>query len=190
MPRLFLVLMLLAAASMPVAAEAPPAVAPGVPAGSGTQPVTIYDADGKPAFGPGGGILTVPFQRIGKAFALPVSTTPQTYAIVQPEGARGYRGINPCPADIVIATVTASTPATTQPVTMNGKTIPNVTLVTSPTGTVNEFEDTYFMARSGRVLSSSANPMPGSVRYISIMALSDPGPTPCAFRLGYGAGGT
>lgn len=117
-----------------------------------------------------------------------MSTTPQTYAIVQPQGAKAYRGINPCPVDVVIATVTASTPAATQPVTMDGETVPNVQRVTSATNTVNRFEDTLFMARSGRVLGSSANPMGGSIRYVSIMALTDPGTTPCAFRLGYGYG--
>ncbi|GJD73349.1 hypothetical protein [Methylobacterium goesingense] len=174
----------------PARAEPPPAIAPGVPTSVTLQPVAVYDADGNQVFGPGGGIATVPFQRLGKAFALPVSTTPQTYAIVQPAGAKAYRGINPCSVDIVISTVTASMPAATQPVTMGGKTIPNVQIVTSPTGVVNEFEDTYFMARSGRILSSSANPMSGSIRYVSIMALADPGATHCAFRLGYGGGGS
>ena len=133
-------------------------------------------------------VLAVPFTRAAKAFALPVSTTPKTYAIVQPAGSSAYRGLNPCPVDIIISSVAATEPVTTQPVTMNGQTIPNVLLVTSPTGTVSQFEDTYFMARSGRALASSANPMSGTVRYVSIMAVADPGATPCAFRLHYGGG--
>lgn len=133
-------------------------------------------------------VSAAPFARAAKAFALPVSTTPQTYAIVQPAGTAAYRGLNPCPVDIVISSVTATAPVTTQPVVMKGETIPNVLLVTSPTGNVNQFEDTYFMARSGRVLASSANPMGGTVRYVSIMAVADPGATPCAFRLHYGGG--
>jgi len=145
--------------------------------------------DGSTAFLDGNGSLCtvqVPFQRVGKAFALQATTTPQTYAIVQPLGSTSYRGINPCNVDIVIATVPATMPATTQPVTVSGQTVPNVLLVTSATGTVNQFEDTLFLARSGRVLGSSQNPMGGQVRYVSIMALSDPGTTPCLFRLGYG----
>jgi hypothetical protein len=132
--------------------------------------------------------LTVPFARAAKAFALPVSTTPQTYVIVQPAGTAAYRGLNPCPVDIAISTVTVTEPVTTEPVTMGGQTVPNVLRVTSPTANVNQFEDTYFMARSGRVLASSANPMGGAVRYVSIMAIADPGATPCAFRLHYGGG--
>ncbi|MCE4223407.1 hypothetical protein HCU64_06555 [Methylobacterium sp. C25] len=132
--------------------------------------------------------LTAPFQRNGKAFALPVSTTPQTYAIQQPAGALVYRGINPCNVDIVIATVSATAPVTTQPATLGGETIGNVQLVTSATGTANKFQDTLFMARSGRVLGSSVNPMGGQTRYVSIMALTDPGTTPCAFRMHYGSG--
>lgn len=144
-----------------------------VPCGGADSPLTV---------------LASPFARAAKAFALPVSTTPQTYAIVQPAGTAAYRGLNPCPVDIVISSVTATAPVTTEPVVMNGQTIPNVLLVTSPTGSVNQFEDTYFMARSGRVLASSTNPMGGTVRYVSIMAVADPGATPCAFRLHYGGG--
>ncbi|GJD63765.1 hypothetical protein [Methylobacterium frigidaeris] len=134
------------------------------------------------------GVIAQPFVRMGKAAALPVSTTPRTYAITQPVGALTYRGINPCTVDIVVTSVAASLPVVTQPVTIDGETIPNVQLVTSPTGTVNRFEDTLFMARSGRTLSSAPNPMPGTTRYVSIMALSDPGSTPCLYRLGYGMG--
>ncbi|MGU3661103.1 hypothetical protein [Methylobacterium fujisawaense] len=165
------------------------------PDGSNVQGMAMLCADpttreALPCGGAGAPINTLasPFARAAKAFALPVSTTPQTYAIVQPAGTAAYRGLNPCPVDIVISSVTATAPVTTEPVVMNGQTIPNVLLVTSPTGNVNQFEDTYFMARSGRVLASSANPMGGTVRYVSIMAVADPGATPCAFRLHYGGG--
>lgn len=66
MLRPFLILFTLAAWLTSAAAEAPPAVAPGVPAGSGTQPVAVYDIDGLPVFGAGGGVVTVPFQRMGR----------------------------------------------------------------------------------------------------------------------------
>lgn len=167
------------------------------PSGSLSQvpPVALYCAtgNGRDAAACGGpgvplNAVTAPFQRNGKAFALPVSTTPQTYAIQQPAGALVYRGINPCNVDIVIATVSATAPVTTQPATLGGETIGNVQLVTSATGTVNKFQDTLFMARSGRVLGSSVNPMGGQTRYVSIMALTDPGTTPCAFRMHYGSG--
>lgn len=128
------------------------------------------------------------FQRSGGAMAFPVSTTPQTYAVVQPAGSTSYRGINPCNVDVVISSVTVSMPVTTQPATMGGQTIPNVQLVTSSTAAVNQFTGTLFMARSGRTLGSSPNPMAGTVRYVSIAALADPGATPCAFRLHYGTG--
>jgi hypothetical protein len=165
------------------------------PDGSNVQGMAMLCADpttreALPCGGAGAPVNTLasPFARAAKAFALPVSTTPQTYAIVQPAGTAAYRGLNPCPVDIVISSVTAQAPVTTQPVVMNGQTIPNVLLVTSLTGAVNQFEDTYFMARSGRVLASSPNPMAGTVRYVSIMAVADPGATACAFRLHYGGG--
>ncbi|GJD72562.1 hypothetical protein [Methylobacterium goesingense] len=143
----------------------------GAPIGTGANPLQVG---------------AIPFTRSAKAFALPVSTTPQTYAILQPAGSSAYRGINPCTVDVVITSVAATVPVTTQPVTMGGATIPNVLRVTSPTDSVNQFEDTLFLSRSGRTLSSTANPMGGQVRYVSIMALADPGTTPCAFRLHYG----
>lgn len=130
-----------------------------------------------------------PFQRIGGAFAFPVTTTPQTYVITEPDGSASYRGVNPCSADIVISTVVPTAqPVTTQPVTMNGQTVQGVQLVTSPTGSVDQFAGTLFLARTSETLGSTVNPMGGSVRYVSIMALSAPS-SPCAFRLGYGTGG-
>ena len=188
MIRFVYLLICVALIGTPSLADAPPAKAPGAASSVQLQPVAVYDADGNPAFGSGGGIGTVPFQRMGKTFALPVSTTAQTYAIVQPEGSKAYRGINPCSVDIVISTVTVTAPVTTAPVTLGGKTISNVQRVTSASASADEFTDTLFLARSGRVLGSSVNPMPGTMRYVSIMALSDPGATPCAFRLGYGRG--
>ncbi|GLS45151.1 hypothetical protein [Methylobacterium brachythecii] len=175
---LILGLLLISGAAL---AEKPPAVAPGVPRSETLKPVAVYDRDGNVT-------SAVPFARNGKAFALPVSTTPQTYEIVQPDGAPVYRGLNLCPADIVIASVSVTAPVTTQAVTFGGKTLSNVRLVTSATGAVNEFEDTVFMARSGRVLGSSSNPMGGQTRYVSIMALADLQGVACAFRLHYGNG--
>lgn len=133
-------------------------------------------------------MLPAPFQRIGGAFAFPVSTTPQTYAISEPAGATSYRGVNPCSVDIAIATVPATAPVTTQPATLNGQTIANVQQVTSQTGAVDPFAGTVFLARTSETLGSTKNPMAGSTRYVSIVALAAPS-TPCAFRLGYGNGG-
>ncbi|MGU3659251.1 hypothetical protein [Methylobacterium fujisawaense] len=132
-------------------------------------------------------VLVVPFQRVQKTFSFPVTTTPQTYLITQPPGTESYRGNNTCAADVVIASVPVMGPVTTEPVIYNGETIPNVLRVTSQTGTVNQFEDTFFFARTGRALASVPNPMNGSARYVSIMALFDPG-APCLFRLNYGGG--
>lgn len=133
-------------------------------------------------------MLPAPFQRIGGAFAFPVSTTPQTYAIAEPFGATSYRGVNTCTVDVAIATVTATQPVTTQPAMLNGQTIANVQQVTSQTGTVDPFAGTLFLARTSETLGSTKNPMAGAVRYVSIVALTAPA-TPCAFRLGYGNGG-
>ncbi|EIZ87162.1 hypothetical protein WYO_0199 [Methylobacterium sp. GXF4] len=132
-------------------------------------------------------VLVVPFQRVEKTFSFPVTTTSQTYMITQPAEAESYRGNNACAADIVISSVPATAPVTTEPVVYNGETIPNVLRVTSPTGQVNQFEDTFYFARTGRALASVPNPMQGSTRYVSIMALFDPG-APCLFRLNYGGG--
>lgn len=130
-----------------------------------------------------------PFQRIGGAYAFPVSTTPQTYVITEPAGAASYRGVNPCGVDIVITSVSPTAqPVTTAPVTYNGQTMSTVQLVTSATGTVDQFSGTLFLARTSETLGSTPNPMGGLVRYVSIMALSQPA-TACAFRLGYGNGG-
>ncbi|WP_342163060.1 hypothetical protein [Methylobacterium sp. SD21] len=189
---LFAFLLLLHAASAHAQVDTTTSVAPD---GAKIEPLVLWCRSGVglgavPCGGPANplNVLASPFARAAKAFALPVSTTPQTYAIVQPAGTAAYRGLNPCPVDIVISSVAATAPVTTQPVVINGQTVPNVLQVTSPTGTVNQFEDTYFMARSGRVLASTANPMGGTTRYVSIMAVADPGATPCAFRLHYGGG--
>jgi hypothetical protein len=130
----------------------------------------------------------MPFRRNGPGAALPVFTTPRTYAINQPaENAYAYRGVNLCGADVVIETVTVSAPIATQPATFNGKEIPGVLQVTSASGSVNEFTGSVFLARTSRNFSSSPNPMGGSTRYVSIMAL-DELPKPCTFRLQYGGG--
>lgn len=132
--------------------------------------------------------VQMPFVRSGDAFALPVSTTPQTYAIVQPVGAASYRGVNQCSADVMIKTVSPVGTVATQAATYSGQTVPNVQQVTSQTEAVTMFQGTLFLARTAETLGSFPNPLAGPTRYVSIMALTDPG-APCLFRLGYGNGG-
>lgn len=130
-----------------------------------------------------------PFQRIGGAFAFPVTTTPQTFVITVPTGAASYRGVNPCNVDIVITSVVPTAqPVTTQAVTFNGQTMSTVQQVTSATTNVDQFSGTLFLARTSEALGSTPNPSGGMVRYVSIMALDQPA-KPCAFRIGYGNGG-
>lgn len=132
--------------------------------------------------------LPMPFTRSGVSFAIPVNATAQTYAIEQPAGSVSYRGVNECPVDIVVTSVTVTPPVTTEPVVVNGETIPNVLRVTSPTESVNRFTGTFFFGRTGRNFGSSPNPVSGSTtRYVSTMALSAP-PAWCAFRMLYGRG--
>ncbi|AWI90270.1 hypothetical protein C0214_19625 [Methylobacterium sp. DM1] len=129
----------------------------------------------------------MPFTRNGLTYALPVGVEPQTYAVDQPDKTRSYRGVNDCHADIVVTSVTATAPITTEPVVIDGETIPNVRRVTSPTESVNRFTGTFFMARTGRNFGSSPNPAGGNTRYVSVMALSAPAKT-CFFRMLYGMG--
>ncbi len=129
----------------------------------------------------------MPFTRLNDTFAIPVSVQPQTYAIEQPVGSMSYRGANECDKDIVVTSVSVTAPVTTQPVVVDGETIPNVRLVTSASGTVNRFTGTFFFARSGRNFGSSPNPAGGSTRYVSTRALSAPSGW-CAFRMLYGRG--
>lgn len=132
--------------------------------------------------------VQMPFVRSGDAFALPVTTQPVTYAIVQPANTASYRGVNQCSADIMIKSVSAIGPVTTQPITYGGLLMPSVQQVTSQTEAVTPFQGTLFLARTAETLGSFPNPVAGPIRYVSIMALSDPG-GPCLFRLGYGNGG-
>lgn len=106
-----------------------------------------------------------PFMRSGDPVLLPATTTPKQYAITQPPGTASYRGVNPCAVDVRI------------------KTVPDMsTSITAGTGT-------RFLARTSETLGSTQNPNTGSTRYVSIMALSDPGSAGCTFELGYGNGG-
>jgi hypothetical protein len=129
----------------------------------------------------------MPFTRDGVSFALPVTAQPQTYAIEQPAGTMSYRGANECAADIVVTSVVPAPPVTTQPIVVDGETIPNVRLVTSPSPVVNRFTGTFFFARTARNFGSSPNPAGGTVRYVSTRALAAP-PAWCAFRMLYGRG--
>lgn len=129
----------------------------------------------------------MPFTRSGPTMALPVSTTPRTYAVFQPPGSRSYRGVNECGADIVVTSVSVAQPVTLEPATMGGEVIPNVRRVTSQTDNVDRFMGTLFMARTGRNFGSSPNPVEGNTRYVSVMALAEP-PKECAFRMSYGMG--
>lgn len=109
--------------------------------------------------------LPAPFQRSGDPSLLAATTTPKQYAITQPMGTTSYRGVNACNVDIRI------------------KTVPDMaTSVTATTGT-------RFLARTSETLGSTPNLVAGSTRYVSIMALSDPGTAGCTFELGYGNGG-
>lgn len=129
----------------------------------------------------------MPFTRSGPTMTLPVSTTPRTYAVFQPTGAKSYRGVNDCGSDIVVTSVAVSMPVTTEAVAVGGETIPNVRRVTSASENVNRFTGTLFMARTGRNFGSSPNPVEGNTRYVSVMALAEP-PKECAFRMSYGMG--
>jgi hypothetical protein len=129
----------------------------------------------------------MPFTRDGVSFVLPVAAQAQTYAIDQPAGTMSYRGVNECSSDIVVTSVVPSLPVTTQPIVVNGETIPNVQLVTSPSPSVNRFTGTFFFGRTGRNFGSSPNPAGGLRRYVSVMALVAPTAW-CAFRMLYGRG--
>lgn len=144
---------------------------------NGQQPVTIVGAPQQ-----------MPFVRVGDAFAFPVTTTAQTYAIVQPDGTASYRGVNQCSADVAIKSVAPSKSVSTQPVYYGGQVVPNVLLVTTTGENVSALTGTVFLGRTAETLGSSPNPVSGSTRYVSIIALADPG-SPCLFRLGYGNGG-
>ncbi len=109
--------------------------------------------------------LPMPFQRSGDPIFLPATATPQQYTVTQPLDTTSYRGVNPCGVDIRIKTVSSMS-----------------TQVTASTGT-------RFLARTAETLSSTANPMGGQTRIVSIMTVSDPGPGGCVFELQYGNGG-
>ena len=88
-----------------VSAETPPSVAPGVPSGSGTQPVAVYGPDGRiVAFPDPAGIVvtTMPFRRL---HSVPIrlkalTTTPKVFQISRPADATTYRVVVPCNVNI------------------------------------------------------------------------------------------
>lgn len=147
-----------------------------------------------PCGGPSSPVATLgmPFQRAGDPFILPATTTAQTFRITQPEGTRSYRAINPClNADVRVRTVAATaTPITTEPTAY-----PGVERVTSATEAVTAVTGTRFMGRYGETLGSTANPIGGAARLVSIMIVAIPGATTdltgvtCPFEIGYGMGG-
>jgi hypothetical protein len=132
--------------------------------------------------------LPAPFQRMGGSFTFLVTKTPQTYYVLNPVGALSYRGVNRCLVDVAISTTSAAVPSTMAPYQINGVTVPGVQLVSSATIPVDPLTATLFLARSSETLSSTMNITPGAGRYVSIVAVDDPG-SPCEFRLGYGNGG-
>lgn len=108
---------------------------------------------------------TTPFYRMAAPNILPnVTTTPQQFTLSEPAGATSYRFVNPCQVDVRIITV----PDTSSTVTLS-------------TGTL-------FLARTVEVLASSKFLSTPPTRIISIMAMSDPGATPCRPELTYGTG--
>lgn len=192
MLRLVLLALALIASLSTALAEVPPSTAPGVPVGTGTQPVVIYDAQGL-ALAADNPLpsLSMPFQRAGDPFIFPATATPTQYIVTQPLKTRSYRAVNPClNADIRVKTVAA-----TAPVVSEATAYPGVRRVTSATETVTAVTGTRFMGRYGETLGSTENPMGGAQRIISVMIVQVPGSTvdvsgfTCPFELGYGMGG-
>ena len=105
---------------------------------------------------------TTPFFRMGDPFVLPATATAQQYQINQPAGSTSYRFVNPCNVDVRIRTVGSLTEQ-----------------VTRATGT-------RYLARTAEVVASS--PPLTTPRIVSVMAMSDPGATPCEPELLYGSG--
>jgi hypothetical protein len=105
MLRLVLAVLTLTAGLSVAAAETPPSIAPGVPSGSGTQPVAVYGADGKVVSFPDPArirVTTMPFQRL---HSLPIrlktlSTTPKVFPVSRPADATTYRVVVPCNVNI------------------------------------------------------------------------------------------
>lgn len=126
--------------------------------------------------GPTQTVMTSPFVRTMRSpFILPATTTPQQYMVTQPVGSTTYRGYNPCAnADVRVMSVAPLEPIATQPVTVNGKTLPGVLRVTSRTETVDEFSGTR-LGRGPETLGSASNPNGGQDRIISIMLVPIPG---------------
>ncbi|KMO15779.1 hypothetical protein [Methylobacterium indicum] len=118
----------------------------------------------------------MPFVRASRSpFILPATTTPQQYMVTQPVGSTTYRGYNPCAnADVRVMSVAPLEPIATQPVTVNGKTLPGVLRVTSKTETIDEFSGTR-LGRGPETLGSASNPNGGQDRIISIVLVPIPG---------------
>lgn len=146
-----------------VAAEPPPAVAPGVPSSITLQPVAIYDRDGRIAGSPDAPttVLATPFIRSGTGDPIifdGVTTTAKQFAITKPADATSYRFVNPCNVDVRIRKV--------------GSLSESVTLTTG----------TRFMARSSETLGTS------DPKFVSLIATAVP-TGECAPELQYGRGG-
>ncbi|WP_048462069.1 hypothetical protein [Methylobacterium aquaticum] len=173
------------ALAIPAAAQAPTnAYQPfQQPTGAQVPPVVILCATGtnRDALPCGSlaaplNVMSAPFVRASRSpFILPATTTPQQYMVTQPTGSTTYRGYNPCAnADVRVMSVAPLEPIVTQPVTVNGKTLPGVLLVTSRTEVIDEFSGTR-LGRGPETLGSAANPNGGQDRIISIMLVPIPG---------------
>jgi hypothetical protein len=141
-------------------AETPPSTAPGVPVGTGTQPVVIYDAQGRPVSNTSPlGVMTMPFIRSSPDPVIfdGVTTTPKQFTVAKPVGATTYRFVNPCDVDVRIRRVGSLSET-----------------VTATTGI-------RYLARTSEVVGTS-NP-----QFVSIMAVTAPS-APCAPELQYGNG--
>lgn len=140
-------------------------------------------------------VMSSPFVRASRSpFILPGTTTPQQYMVTQPIGSTTYRGYNPCVnADVRVMSVSALEPIVTQPVVINGKTVPGVLRVTSKTEVIDEFSGTR-LGRGPETLGSASNPLGGQDRIISIMIVPVPGYTgdisgvTCLYEHMYGRG--
>lgn len=105
MLRLVSAVLVLALSISAVSAETPPSVAPGVPSGSGTQPVAVYGPDGRIVDFPdpdGIVVTTMPFRRL---HSTPIrlkglTTAPKVFPISRPADATTYRIVVPCNVNI------------------------------------------------------------------------------------------
>lgn len=134
--------------------------------------------------------LPMPFLRTGDPSIIPATTTPQQYIISQPDGTVTYRAYNPCvSADVRIKTV-----APLEPITTVDTKYPGVKQVTSKTDVVSTYTGTRY-GRGPETMGSTANPISGGSRVVSIMLVPIPGypaqvdQMTCEFELQYGRSG-